>query len=287
MKKLIVLSLILLLLVACGANQQSQVNDEVVDSNSAEANTSAATATSDAAEPAQNQMGGMMQGMGAGGGMMARHHAQIPAAYSNVINLGEGDEASVARGAEIYAAHCAVCHGDGGMGDGVAAKGFDPVPAAVAHTSQMLGDDYLFWRISEGGAAEPFSSAMPAWENVLAEEARWDVINYVRALGAGTVMPGQGMGGMRYDPEGELQMRTEMLATAVAQNVITQAEADTFNKVHTAMDKVTPQGQMRGNMNMRENMLLNQLLEAGQISQTELDGFVRIHDLLVESGLMQ
>lgn len=283
MRKIFLLGVTLLLLAACTSNQQSQVNDESVVSESEESNITATAAALPSPEPNQSQMGGMGQGMG---GMMARHHATVPETYVTVVNPG-GDEESLARGAEIYVAHCAVCHGDGGMGDGVAAKGFDPAPAAIAHTSQMLGDDYLFWRISDGGAAEPFSSAMPAWKNVLEEEARWDVINYVRALGAGTVQPGRGMGGMRYDPDGELQMRTEMLATAVSQNLITQAEADTFNKVHSAMDQLTPNGQMRGNMNMRENEMLNQLLAAGEISQAEMDEFNRIHDLLVTAELMQ
>ncbi len=286
MRKLVFLGLMLALLAACGFNERSQINAERVDSNSAETNTSSTAAPVTSPEPAQNQTGGMRQGMGGGGGMMARHHATVPSAYVDVVNPG-ADEASLIRGAEIYAAHCAVCHGDGGMGDGVAAKGFDPAPAAIAHTSQMLGDDYLFWRISEGGAAEPFSSAMPAWENVLEEDERWDVINYVHALGTGSVMPGRGMGGMRYDPAGELKMRTEMLTTAVSQQLITQAEADIFNKVHTAMDNMTPKGQMRGNMNARENAMLEQLLASSQISQSELDAFVRIHDVLVEAGLMQ
>ena len=215
MRKYVFLMFILLSLAACASNQQSQVNDGSVELGLAQTDDSSETITPVSQEPAQNQMGGIGQGMGRSGGMMARHHATVPETYVSVVNPGS-DEESLARGAEIYAAHCAVCHGDGGMGDGVAAKGFDPAPAAVAHTSQMLGDDYLFWRISDGGAAEPFSSAMPAWKNVLAEDARWDVINYVRALGAGTVMPGRGMGGMRYDPDGELQMRTMMLATAVS-----------------------------------------------------------------------
>ena len=71
------------------------------------------------------------------------------------------------------------------MGDGPTGETLDLPPAAIAHTSQMMGDDYLYYRVSEGGAAEPFISSMPAWKGVLDEEARWDVINYVRALDGG------------------------------------------------------------------------------------------------------
>jgi hypothetical protein len=34
----------------------------------------------------------------------------------------------------------------------------------------MMGDDHLFWRISEGGV--PFNTAMPAWKDTLDEQAR-------------------------------------------------------------------------------------------------------------------
>jgi mono/diheme cytochrome c family protein len=145
--------------------------------------------------------------MGMGGGMMARHHAAIPNEYAGLTNPIPADDASIERGAEIYTAQCASCHGDGGMGDGPAAAGLDPEPAAIAHSSQMLGDDYLYWRISEGGAMEPFNSTMIAWKGVLDEDARWDVINYVQALGSGQVMPRQGMGGAAFDPEIEAETR--------------------------------------------------------------------------------
>jgi hypothetical protein len=37
--------------------------------------------------------------------------------------------------------------------------------SAAAHRPHQPGvDDYLFWRISEGGAMEPFNSAIPAWK---------------------------------------------------------------------------------------------------------------------------
>lgn len=100
------------------------------------------------------------------------------------------------------------------MGDGPAGVALDPT-TAIAHTSQMMGDDYLFWRISEGGAFDPFNSSMISWKPVLNEEQRWDVINYVRALGTGQVQPGMGMGGAAFDPAAELAHRTEMIAAGV------------------------------------------------------------------------
>lgn len=122
------------------------------------------------------------RGMGPGSGMMARHQATVPPDYAGVTNPVPATEESLARGEETYSAYCETCHGAGGLGNGPAGENLDPAPAPIAHTSQMLGDDYLYWRISEGGAMEPFNSAMPAWKETLDEQERWDVINYIRAL---------------------------------------------------------------------------------------------------------
>jgi mono/diheme cytochrome c family protein len=230
---------------------------------------------------------GMGMGMGGGNGMMTRHHAEIPAEYIGVTNPIPVDEVSLERGAALYATNCASCHGDGGMGDGPASAALDPVPAPVAHTSQMMADDYLFWRMSEGGT--PFATSMPAWK-VLDEQARWDLINYMRALGAGTVKPGTGMGGAAFDPTVQAAHQTEMLKQAVEQGVITEAEADIFNTVHTAA------GQYRiehpevvnsgGNANEREAAILAALVAEKIITQQQADAFTDIHDRLGASGLM-
>jgi mono/diheme cytochrome c family protein len=222
-------------------------------------------------------------------GMMARHSAAIPEEYAGLANPVPADEESLERGAELYTTYCASCHGDGGMGDGPAGTALDPAAAPIAHTSQMLGDDYLFWRISEGGAIAPFNSAMPAWAATLDEQARWDVINYIQALGRGSVTPRQGMGGAAFDPDAEAAQRAEMLATAVDQGVITQTEADTFNQVHTVLDDLMSQGMedMSGNMASMQDEMLAELVNEGTISQAQADTFNDIHNRLLESGLMQ
>jgi mono/diheme cytochrome c family protein len=230
-----------------------------------------------------------MRGMGIGSGMMARHHAAIPQDYAGLTNPVSFDEESLARGAEIYSANCAACHGDGGMGDGPAAAGLNPAPAPIAHTSLMLGDSYLFWRISEGGTAEPFSSTMPGWKTMLDEQARWDVINYVRAIGNGRVTPKKIVGGTTFDPEVENAIRAEILAQAVEQDVLTQNEADTFSQIHSDMDRLAASGTFEpvGTMDSREDAMLAELVESGKISQGQADAFNDIHNKLVESNLMQ
>jgi mono/diheme cytochrome c family protein len=227
-------------------------------------------------------------GMGPGSGMMERHRAPIPSEYAGLANPVPADDESLARGSELYTANCATCHGDGGMGDGPAGVALDPVPASIAHTSQMMGDDYLFYRISEGGAFEPFNSSMIAWKSVLDEESRWDVINYVRALGSGQVMPGRNMGGMAFDPEAEAAKHEEMAEQGVEQGVITQEEADTFLEVHTELDVLLVSDMERmGGMEDMQATMLGELVESDRITKKQADTFAKVHDALIAAGLME
>ena len=270
MKKLIMLGVLLLLVSACG---------EAMGEESAVANDSSTESS---------ETSGMGMGRGMGSGMMARHMAPIPDEYAN-LNSPAVTEDAVAQGGELYTTYCASCHGDGGMGDGPAAAALDPAPVAIAHTGQMLGDDYLFWRISEGGQGDPFNSAMPAWKNAMSEAERWNLISYVRALGSGTA-PNGGvmMGGQAYDPTAEAIRQSDMLYQAVAQDVITQAEADLFAELHTIVETNMTSGmQMQGNMGQMQAVLLAQLVDLGTITQAQADQFEAIHTRLLEAGLMQ
>ncbi len=240
-------------------------------------------------ETVTQSVSGMMPGMGPGSGMMARHHATVPAEYAGMASPVEASAESLAMGEAIFTNNCATCHGDGGMGDGPAGVSLDPAPAPVAHSSQMLGDDYLFWRVSEGGIKEPFKSAMPSYKATLSEEERWHVINYVRALGSGQMMPQQVMGGQAYDPNFEQQQREEMLKQAVSQNVLTMQEAEIFDQVHDAMDELMTSGEVRrgGGMSQMQLQMVDELVTAGKITQEQADVFNAAHDKLLESGLMQ
>lgn len=89
------------------------------------------------------------------------------------------------RGKALYETHCLSCHGADGRGTGPVAKGLSHPPADLTnhfHYGPGQGDAYLFWRVSEGGAVEPFKSqqsAMPPFKTLLSEEQRWDVLIYV------------------------------------------------------------------------------------------------------------
>lgn len=111
-------------------------------------------------------------------------HAEVPHEFEDLVNpLGEDTEA-IAAGESLYAVNCAACHGETGMGDGAAAAGLDPKPASLAdeHMMSELTDGYLYWRISTGGAMEPFNSAMPAWGETLTEDQVWQLVSFVRSI---------------------------------------------------------------------------------------------------------
>ncbi len=225
--------------------------------------------------------------MGMRSGMHQRHSAPIPTEYGGLINPVAADQESLTRGAAIYSTNCATCHGDGGMGDGPAGAALDPSPAPIAHTSQMMGDDYLFWRISEGGAA--FHTAMLPWKSTLDKQARWDVINYVRALGSGKATPAAMVGGAPYDPEVELARQKEMLARGVESGIITPAEAGIFGTVHAALDQQrTPPAELSGDTpGDRQAAMLSALVADGLITQAQAGAFTDIHNRLAVAGLME
>jgi mono/diheme cytochrome c family protein len=120
-------------------------------------------------------------------------HAPVPAEYSSVTAPPElwTDAQAIARGGAIYAARCAVCHGTQGAGDGLAAGGLPLKPPSLQARAMVaeMSEAYWFWRVSEGGAVEPFASAesaMPAWKRDLSVEDRWAVIAYEHTLSGHT-----------------------------------------------------------------------------------------------------
>jgi putative copper resistance protein D len=88
---------------------------------------------------------------------------------------------SIVDGARLYGEHCAPCHGATGAGDGPAGQGLPRRPADLnaPHTAQHTAGD-LFWWLSHGIPR----GGMPGFGERLTEDQRWDLVNFVRALGA-------------------------------------------------------------------------------------------------------
>ena len=96
---------------------------------------------------------------------------------------------AIVLGGKLYAANCAVCHGGEGHGDGAAAKSLPVVPADL--TAEHLwahSDGELFWYISHGFEAPEGGVTMPGFDGKLSIEARWNLIDYLRARNAGESM---------------------------------------------------------------------------------------------------
>ncbi|MEO8226069.1 MAG: FTR1 family protein [Gemmatimonadota bacterium] len=86
---------------------------------------------------------------------------------------------SVARGATVYRANCASCHGNLGRGDGPAAASLSPRPANLADTALRSSSplDY-YHRITIGVAG----TAMPSFESRLSADDRWAAAVYASLL---------------------------------------------------------------------------------------------------------
>ena len=86
---------------------------------------------------------------------------------------------SVARGAKVFKEQCVVCHGPGGLGDGIIIKkglGFYPVNLTTPAVAQRT-DGYIYAYIRYGGKV-----MMPPYSENISEQDAWHVVNYVRKL---------------------------------------------------------------------------------------------------------
>jgi mono/diheme cytochrome c family protein len=90
-----------------------------------------------------------------------------------------GDRAA-ARGAEVFAKYCVLCHGASGVGNGRAAS-LQKVPPADL-TSSTRPRSYKLQIVTRGGAEMGRSESMPAWREVLSEVEIQDVVSYIEML---------------------------------------------------------------------------------------------------------
>jgi copper resistance protein D len=89
---------------------------------------------------------------------------------------------SIFAGKKLFERHCTACHGPGGLGDGPPAEGLPKQPANLSepHTALHTAGD-MYWWLAHG--IQP--SGMPGFADVLGDEDRWDVINFLRAFSQG------------------------------------------------------------------------------------------------------
>lgn len=89
-----------------------------------------------------------------------------------------------AKGQAVYKQYCAMCHGDAGKGDGVAAAALNPKPKNLSDgaTMSQISDWEVYLVIKEGGAVAGLSPMMTSWKAVLNDGQLRDVAAFVRSL---------------------------------------------------------------------------------------------------------
>ena len=86
------------------------------------------------------------------------------------------------EGREIFSGRgfCFSCHGKEGKGDGPAGASFKPGPRSFTDVDWQKArtDGEIFWSITNGT-----EYGMLAFENMLTDEERWELVSYIRDLG--------------------------------------------------------------------------------------------------------
>lgn len=103
----------------------------------------------------------------------------VPATEAQKKNPVARNESSIAAGQKIYLKRCGACHGKTGNGDGPDAADLGIHPAKLSDRAlREESDGALFWKITVG------KKPMPNYATRLSPTDRWNVINYIRSLGA-------------------------------------------------------------------------------------------------------
>ena len=101
-----------------------------------------------------------------------------PKESSKLVNPYSGNIDATAEGMKIFKRMCAICHGDGGRGDGAAGLALNPPPKDLTSQKvQSQADGELYWKITTG------NPPMASYKTILTNEKRWKLVNYIRELG--------------------------------------------------------------------------------------------------------
>jgi glucose/arabinose dehydrogenase len=106
----------------------------------------------------------------------AKFH-NAPASTRARKNPYEGQAAAAQAGKALYARNCLSCHGKMGKGTG-------NVPSLVDGRLDSVPSGEVFWFVTQGDK----DNGMPSWA-ALPEKQRWQIITYVKAMGASQNSP--------------------------------------------------------------------------------------------------
>lgn len=101
----------------------------------------------------------------------------VPPEATAVENPYPPTPAFLEKGKQLFTQQCTPCHGESGKGDGPAGKFLGkPLPDFTKPEFHKQTDGTLFWKLSKGNAP------MPTFEEILSEEQRWMVVDYLRTF---------------------------------------------------------------------------------------------------------
>jgi len=111
--------------------------------------------------------------------------SDLPPPYARVAVPSErlGSPEAKTRGRALFAANCALCHGERADGRGQRAAGFAKAPADFTDPGwqQRSSARRVYYVIREGLRGTP----MPSWK-ALSEDECWDLTAYVLSVGRNT-----------------------------------------------------------------------------------------------------
>jgi mono/diheme cytochrome c family protein len=95
-----------------------------------------------------------------------------------LLRLAPSEKPDLERGAAVYAAACAACHGKAADGKPVVQVTMDPPPADLLHPEHSWRPYDMFARVTYGG----LETAMPGFADSLSAQERWDVVFWLFAM---------------------------------------------------------------------------------------------------------
>ena len=115
-------------------------------------------------------------------------HPTLPQAFEKLENPFrqtdlETQRKYVEEGKILFQTYCRPCHGSKADGNGPFANSFRlrPINFQDPGTIATIVENYLFWRIQEGGPglpseSTPWDSSMPSWKDDLEDDEIWKII---------------------------------------------------------------------------------------------------------------
>jgi mono/diheme cytochrome c family protein len=99
---------------------------------------------------------------------------EVPEDQKTIKNPSPLNNANVKTGKDLYMINCKSCHGDPGKNNALPLV--PPPPDITSEKMQANTDADIFYKMTTGRVA------MPSFENTLAPEQRWKIVNFIKSF---------------------------------------------------------------------------------------------------------